>query len=44
MTLLYLTPCIKHFFIGTIYGMGLTFLQIIYESFDCDFFIHDLNK
>ena len=39
---------IVHFFSGTMYSRGLKFLQVIYESFDCDFtkgfFIHDFNK
>ena len=39
---------VVHFFSVTIYSRGPKFLQVIYESFDCDlthgFFIHDFKK
>ena len=39
---------VVHFFSGTVYSRGLKFLQVIYESFDCDltcgYFIQDFNK
>ena len=41
-------PLCSALFSENIYSRGLEFVQVIYESFDCDlkqvFFIHDLNK